>query len=91
MHTHTHIYIYIHTHIYIYKMYIYIYTYYICIILYIYIILHGTHINFSPIHFSSYGNLKAIFETTFRHFSVTSAFNGYCYKQLLIAKTLSFY
>ena len=31
-----------------------------------------THINFRPIHVSSYGNLKVIFETTFRQFSFSS-------------------
>ena len=48
-------------------MYIYIY---ICIYVYIYI--YGGQINFRPIHCSSYGNLKVIFETTFWHLSFSS-------------------
>ena len=53
-----------------------IYTY-IHIYIYIYIYLYGNHIygnhkSFKPIHFSSYGNLKFILETTFRHLSFSS-------------------
>ena len=60
-------------------VYIYIYIYMcVCVHIYIYIyiyyiiILFGNHINFSPVYFSSYGNLKVIFETTFRHLSFSS-------------------
>ena len=37
-----------------------------------YVNIHGNNINFRPIHCSSYGNLKVIFETTFRHLSFSS-------------------
>ena len=46
----------------IYIMYIYI----------IYIYIYGNHKSFKPIHFSSYGNLKVILETMFRHFFFSS-------------------
>ena len=45
---------------------------YIHIYIYIYIYIHGNHRNFKPIHFSSYGNLKVILETAFRHLSFAS-------------------
>ena len=32
----------------------------------------GNHINFRPIHFSSYGNLKLIFELIFQHLPFSS-------------------
>ena len=38
----------------------------------IYIYIYGNHKSFKPIHFSSYGNLKVILETTFRHLSFSS-------------------
>ena len=44
--------------------YIYIYIY---IYIYRYISIYGNHIDFRPIQFSSYGNLKEIFETTSRY------------------------
>ena len=44
-------------------MYINIYIY---IYIYTYIYIYGNHRSFGTIHFSSYGNLKAILETTFR-------------------------
>ena len=34
--------------------------------------IYANHINFRHIHFSSYGNLKVIFETTFRELSFSS-------------------
>ena len=34
--------------------------------------IYGNHRNFKPIHFSSYGNLKVILETTFRHLPFSS-------------------
>ena len=40
--------------------------------IYIYIYIYSSHINLIPIHFSSYGNLKVVFETTFRHLSFSS-------------------
>ena len=58
------IYIYIYIYILVY-IYLYIYT---CIYIHIY----GNHRNFRHIHFSSYGNLKVILETTFRHLSLSS-------------------
>ena len=33
---------------------------------------YGNHKSFKPIHFSSYGNLKVILETAFRHLSFAS-------------------
>ena len=71
------IYIYINIYIYIYiYIFIYIYTYiYICVCVCVCLVnlyIYGNHINFRPIHYSSYVNLKAIFETTFRHFSFST-------------------
>ena len=37
-----------------------------------YVYIYGNHRNFRPIHFSSYGNLKVILETTFQHLSFSS-------------------
>ena len=34
--------------------------------------IYGNHKSFKPIHFSSYGNLKVILETTSRHLSFSS-------------------
>ena len=66
-------------------MYVYVY---ICIY-----IIYGNHINFRPIHFSSYGNLKVIFETTFRHLSFSSfiltSYNMYI-QSLFIVKFYNF-
>ena len=57
---------------------------------------YGNHINFRPIHFSSYGNLKVIFETTFRHLSfssfiLTSSIHLYISIYLNISKYISKY
>ena len=36
------------------------------------VITYGNHVNFRPTHFSSYGNLKVIFETTFQQLFFSS-------------------
>ena len=60
-------------------MYIYVCICYIYTYIYIYMEIqyniskYGNHVNFKPIYFPSYGNLKVIFETMFRH-STSSSF-----------------
>ena len=77
-------------------MYIYIYIYiyiYVYIYIYIYIYIYGNHINFKPIHFSSYGNLKIIFETTLPHLAFSSfIFTSYntCIQSLFVVKFYNF-
>ena len=41
----------------------------VCMCIYVCIYIHDNHRNFRPIHFSTYGNLKVILETAFRHLS----------------------
>ena len=45
---------------------------YVCMCVYIYIYIYGNQRNSRPIHFSSYGSLKVILETTFRHLPFSS-------------------
>ena len=50
-------------------MYMYMYMHMYLYLVFIYVFIYGNHINFRPIQFSFYGNLKVIFETAFRHLS----------------------
>ena len=54
--------------------------------------IYGNHRNFKPIHFSSYGDLNIILETTFRHLPFSSFIlisSITCIQGLLAAKFYS--